>query len=371
MPQVDMPGAAHLMLIDDVIHLDPGSAVFDAMIKGWKTQQMSRMLSLSTIEPRLDLIRRFEKFVEAYPWKWNPSDVEDWTSSLLGGDKPRSHSTIRGYQNSLRLFLEYITDPRYGWLERCRELFDEVPQQICHEWNTAEHLSEFEARPGVRPLTYDELEAFFARCDERIDEIRARGRKGTLVALRDAQMFKTYYAWGLRRNEGVSLDLVDLRANSHKRDWGNFGAIQVRYGKAVKGSPPRRRTVLSVPHFDWAIEGLKHYVDNVRPAFSPGNHPALWVTERLTRVTKTYIDDRFAQIRDEAGLPQELHLHCLRHSYVTHLIEFGYDERFVQEQVGHAYASTTAIYAGVSGDYKNNMLARALEQLYVQSKEKP
>ncbi len=242
-----MPGAAQLMLIGGVIHLDPAPAAFDAMIKGWKPQQMSRMLSASTIEPRLDLVRRFEKFVGTHPWKWNPSDVEDWTSSLLGGDKPRSHSAIGGYQNSLRLFLEHITDPRYGWLGRCQELFGENPQQICHKWNAAEHLSEFEARPSVRPLTCDELEAFFARCDEPVDEIRGRGRKGTLVALRDAQMFKTYNAWGLRRNEGVSLDLVDLRANPYKRDWGIFGSIQVRYGKAVKGSPPRRRTALLVP----------------------------------------------------------------------------------------------------------------------------
>ncbi|UMP06754.1 site-specific integrase [Amycolatopsis sp. EV170708-02-1] len=30
-----------------------------------------------------------------------------------------------------------------------------------------------------------------------------------------------------------------------------------------------------------------------------------------------------------------------RHSYVTHLIEAGWDPRFVQEQVGHEHASTT------------------------------
>ena len=37
-------------------------------------------------------------------------------------------------------------------------------------------------------------------------------------------------------------------------------------------------------------------------------------------------------------------LHSLRHSYITHLIEDGYDPLFVQQQVGHCYASTTALY---------------------------
>ena len=49
-----------------------------------------------------------------------------------------------------------------------------------------------------------------------------------------------------------------------------------------------------------------------------------------------------------------------RHTYVTHLIEFDYPERFVQEQAGHAYASTTAIYTSVSDAYRNTLLRRAL-----------
>ncbi|NNN19032.1 MAG: tyrosine-type recombinase/integrase [Acidimicrobiaceae bacterium] len=341
------------------------------MLSGWGLQQTSRMLAADTIKGRLDIVSRFQGYTNASPWEWNPTDLEDWTSFLLGAGRSRAHSTIRGYQNAIRLFMEFITDSRYGWLEECSHRFGEVPQQICHEWNTVEHLSEFEGRPQVRPFTYEELEVFFGRCDERVEEIRRRGRKGSLVALRDSQMFKTYYAWGLRRNENIRLDIVDLRRNPIKSDWGKYGALNVRYGKAVKGSPPRRRTVLSVPHFDWAIDGLRSYIEEVRPAFGPSQHPALWITERQSRVSKDYVDKRFAKIRNEAGLPKELHLHCLRHSYVTHLIEFGYDERFVQEQVGHAYASTTAIYAGVSSDYKNNMLGRALEKLYVQSKEKP
>jgi integrase/recombinase XerD len=46
---------------------------------------------------------------------------------------------------------------------------------------------------------------------------------------------------------------------------------------------------------------------------------------------------------------------------VTHLIEFDYPERFVQDQVGHAYASTTALYTGVSDDYRNRLLTQALQ----------
>jgi integrase/recombinase XerD len=49
---------------------------------------------------------------------------------------------------------------------------------------------------------------------------------------------------------------------------------------------------------------------------------------------------------------------------VTHLVEFDYPERFVQDQAGHAYARTTAIYTGVSDDYRNRLLQRALVERY-------
>jgi site-specific recombinase XerD len=49
---------------------------------------------------------------------------------------------------------------------------------------------------------------------------------------------------------------------------------------------------------------------------------------------------------------------------VTHLVEFGYPERFVTEQVGHAWASTTAIYTSVSNDFKNQALKKALARVY-------
>jgi len=47
---------------------------------------------------------------------------------------------------------------------------------------------------------------------------------------------------------------------------------------------------------------------------------------------------------------------------VTHLIEDGYDPLFVQQQVGHSYASTTALYTSVSSDFRTRTLRRALDE---------
>ena len=106
---------------------------------------------------------------------------------------------------------------------------------------------------------------------------------------------------------------------------------------------------------------LEHWVSEVRPQFQPGQLTALWVSERAGRMSMRSINLAFEQAREAAGLPAELDLHSLRHSYVTHLVEFDYPERFVSEQVGHRYASTTAIYTNVSDEYRTRLIRRALE----------
>jgi integrase/recombinase XerC len=126
----------------------------------------------------------------------------------------------------------------------------------------------------------------------------------------------------------------------------------------VRGQPPRRRSVASV--MGWAVAAVADYVTNIRPRFGLADHPALWVTERGGRLQAADLNARFDAYRAALGLPSELGLHCLRHSYVTHLVEGGVDPAFVQRQVGHAWASTTAIYTGVSGDFMNTMLRKAL-----------
>jgi integrase/recombinase XerC len=361
---VEVPGSARLELVAGVVHLDEQAAVYAAMLSGWDRQQRSRLLADSTVEPRIALLRRFTEFTGSFPWQWNAGDVEDFTLLLMSGAQRLAPSTIRGYHMTLRMFCDYLLDGRYGWVAQCEQRFGTIPSQVCHDFNTVAHLADYEGRPARRPFTYDELQHLFDFLDTRVERIHRSGRKGAWVAMRDAQMIKTCYAYGLRRRELCQLDVPDLRPNPHIRQWGTFGAVHVRYGKASRGGVPRRRTVLTVPEFDWVVDGLRQWVEEARPILNPGHDPALWLTERGQRVSTKDLELRFAWLRREAELPHELTLHCLRHSYVTHLIEFGYPERFVTEQVGHSYASTTAIYTSVSNDFKTKTLKAALARVY-------
>lgn len=361
-----MPGladSASLELADEVVHLDAKGAMLDAMLKGWARQQRTRFLNEEgTIKPRLATVRRLVDFTNLYPWEWQSADAEAFISYLRSPNRSRPivMSTGRGYETTLALFMSFITDGRYGWAVACLERFGQAPQQIFHEDNRVAHASEYEGQPGRRALTYDEVQALFDAADGQVEVAQTRGRKGTLTAMRDSALLKTVYAFGLRRNESRMLDLAGLRRAQKRPQYGGYGSVQVRYGKASNGSPPKRRTVLTVKEFDWIVEVLDHWVTEVRPAFSPGKLAALFVTERSGRMSLRSVNKAFTTARDAAGLPAELDLHCLRHSYITHLVEFDYPEKFVSMQVGHAYVSTTAIYTGVSDEYRNRVIQRAL-----------
>lgn len=338
--------------------LHPEDQAVEEMLSGWRNQQLSRNLQVSTIDQRIRCVRRFLDASNEYPWRWTVALVEEYFGDLRSIRKV-THSTLRAHQGALRHFTGYITSADYGWLELCERLFGTHPVQVFFDWNTATHVEEHEGRPAKRPFTRAELQALFDHADDQVVHAPACGRKGWQAAFRDSVMLKVAYSFGLRFNELRHLQIVDFATNPHAREFGKFGVCKVRYGKSRKGSPHKPRSVLTV--FSWTPDILTDWIANGRG--DRGTDLDLFLSERGTLVTESTLLRRLRRYCVDLALaPDGLDLHSLRRSYATHLLEDGWDPRFVQFQMGHEYASTTGIYQFVSDDFRASTLRAVLNK---------
>ena len=80
-------------------------------------------------------------------------------------------------------------------------------------------------------------------------------------------MLKIAYAFGLRRRELLMLEVHDFGRNPKAPEFADFGVCYVRWGKASRGSAPRRRSVLTV--MPWSVEVLG-VGDGGVAAYAPG-----------------------------------------------------------------------------------------------------
>ncbi len=152
------------------------------------------------------------------------------------------------------------------------------------------------------------------------------------MQLRDRAMLSIFYGCALRRNEGVHLDIGDIHFEK--------SLLHVRKGKGYKER--------MVPVTKQSLQHLQNYLYDARPYFCNDKNEAFFVTQVGKRLGGTMMLIRLKQLIQFTGnaelMQKDIHLHTLRHSIATHLLQNGMKLERIKDFLGHGSLDSTQIY---------------------------
>lgn len=177
----------------------------------------------------------------------------------------------------------------------------------------------------VRPQREKKLPVVLSREEVRriLSEVRIPVYRACLT---------TIYACGLRLLEGAHLQVPDVDS--------------ARMLLHIHGKSKKDRYV---PLPEPTVQMLRAYWRTHRSA--------VWLFPAPTRhglqhslandggsVTRSSLQSAFRRALQRTRIAKRAHVHTLRHSYATHLLEAGVNLRIIQDNLGHGSARTTQIY---------------------------
>ena len=151
-----------------------------------------------------------------------------------------------------------------------------------------------------------------------------------LVNLKHKLLIIIGYSAGLRRNEIKNIRIRDIDLKKNRL-----------FIKDSKGNKDRY-TLLAGNIKELLVQYLQEY------------NPKQYLFENDKVPGKQYSASSMGQVIKKAakavGIQRRVHLHMLRHSFATHLLEDGKDITYVQQLLGHADIKTTQKYTHIIND---------------------
>jgi integrase/recombinase XerD len=154
---------------------------------------------------------------------------------------------------------------------------------------------------------------------------------GCVAALDQRVALITLYSCGLRLSEGLHLQVRDIDAGRM--------LLHIRAGKGNRDRyvPLPSRTLAHLRTL-WKTHRNPVWLF---PAKGHNGQGAATANEPMCRST---LQRAFRLALEKSGVKKDAHVHSLRHSYATHLLEQGENLRQIQVNLGHKSPTATVIY---------------------------
>ena len=151
----------------------------------------------------------------------------------------------------------------------------------------------------------------------------------------------TIYSCGLRLREALDLHIDQV-------DGGRL-LLHVRRGKGgIDRRVPLPAALLTLLRAYW-----RTHRNPVWMFPAPRRRPPRSVSDpAVGPIDPTVLQRAFGRAVRESGVVKRAHVHTLRHSYATHLLEAGVPLVIIQEYLGHSSPSTTSVYTHVTRELR-------------------
>lgn len=249
--------------------------------------------------------------------------------------KRYSENTVETYLDHLSLFFRfYNSKPIYKITNNDIIVFnnDYVIRRglsVSFQNQLISAVKLFYSRLQDKEMDLEQIER--ARRSRQLPKVLSKEEVAMLLSsirnMKHKTMLSLIYSCGLRRSELLNLTVKDVDS---KR--------KLLYINKAKGNRDR-----VVPLSEKILEALRVYYR----AYKPVN----WLFEGEQsgeQYSESSLQNLFRIAVLRCRIKRKITLHCLRHSYATHLLEAGTDLRYIQELLGHKSSRTTEIYTHVS-----------------------
>jgi len=175
-------------------------------------------------------------------------------------------------------------------------------------------------------LNQEEIKALYKACGS------------DYLGIRDRAILDIYYGCGLRRTEGINLDVKDVMLKEK--------LVFVRAGKGYKERYVPMTGTIRDDLEEYIYQG-REYIQNFKREIKA---EALFLSIQVKRMCGNQVIERIHKLSRAAGINKSVGLHTLRHSIATHLLQSGMTLEEVSRFLGHASLESTQIYTHLSAE---------------------